>query len=427
LLFFLILPTHAQQQSGTGYTDITVRTIPRPILRVVSGNLVYEEQLDKGGLRTRSWSPQGLIKPDTFLEESSPRPGNDARTLDEPIAGSFGLSVDGQEMWDGWEWQSAKEINCPGGHCREVVEELVNRIRPIRVRVHTRIDGNPFLRRWLEITNDGKNAAAIGSIFPMSGYLFSARGLEENLPAGAAPFAVLRPANFQPQHEGDLRWVNLPDGTYSYGNSKYGMPFAIVKNAVTDESFIIHFAWSGNYSFQFFNDHDSVRKDASLYFRIGLAGPGPFRVLAPGETVATPDVYIGHFLADLDSEVQALHRYERTSVLPPMPEGRQRPVEINSWGFVEDEISEESLKTVIDNAADVGVELFTIDAGWYGDVGSQWPQLVGDWKVGSRLPHGLEPIFDYARKKGLLCGLWLDIERIGLNSELRKQHPDWVI
>ena len=422
-LFVLILPTHAQQQ--TGYTDITIRTTPRPMLRVVSGNLVYEEQLDKGGLRTRSWSPQGLIKPDAFLEDSSPQ-DNDALTLDEPIAGSFGLSVDGQEMWDRWEWQSAKEIKCPG-HCREVVEELVNRIRPIRVRVHTRIDGNPFLRRWLEITNDGKNAAAIGSIFPMSGYLFSARGLEENLPAGAAPFAVLRPASFQPQHEGDLRWVNLPDGTYSYGNSKYGMPFAIVKNAVTDESFIIHFGWSGNYNFQFFNDHDPVRKDASLYFRIGLAGPGPFRVLAPGETVATPDVYIGHFLADLDSEVQALHRYERTSVLPPMPEGRQRPVEINSWGFVADEISEESLKTLIDTAADVGVELFTIDAGWYGDVGSQWPQLVGDWKVGSRLPHGLEPIFDYARKKGLLCGLWVDIERIGLNSELRKKHPDWVI
>jgi alpha-galactosidase len=418
LLLLVAWSAFAQPESGTGSTEITIRTTPRPSLRVVSGNLVYEEQLYEGGLRTRSWSPQGLIKPDVLL---------DGPLVDEPIAGSFGLSVDGQELWDGWKWQSASEVDCPGGHCREVVEELVNTIRPIRVQVHTRIDGNPFLRRWLVITNDGKNPAAIGSVFPMSGYLFAAHGLRENLPAGAAPFSVLRPANFQPQHEGDFRWDNLPDGTYSYGNSKYGMPFAIVKNAVTDESFVMHFAWSGNYSFQFFNDHDSVRNDAWLYFRVGLAGPGPFRVLAPGESASTPDVYIGHFHADLDTEVQALHKYERTSVLPPMPAGQRRPVEINSWGFVGDEISEQSLKSVIDTAADVGVELFTIDAGWYGDVGSRWPQLVGDWKVGSRLPNGLEPIFDYARKKGLLCGLWVDIERIGLNSELRKKHPDWVI
>ena len=44
---------------------------PRPSLRVVSGNLVYEEQLFKGGLRTRFWSPNGLIKPDADLEPGS--------------------------------------------------------------------------------------------------------------------------------------------------------------------------------------------------------------------------------------------------------------------------------------------------------------------------------------------------------------------
>ena len=110
-----------------------------------------------------------------------------------------------------------------------------------------------------------------------------------------------------------------------------------------------------------------------------------------------------------------------------MPAGRFRPVEINSWGFVGQDISENSLRAVIDTAVDVGVELFTIDAGWYGDVGSRWWERAGDWKTGSRLPNGLEPIFAYARSKGLLCGLWVDIERIGLESELRKKHPDWVV
>ena len=66
-----------------------------------------------------------------------------------------------------------------------------------------------------------------------------------------------------------------------------------------------------------------------------------------------------------------------------------------------------------------------LDAGWYGNVGSKWWEQAGDWKTGSRSPNGLEPIFSYARSKGLLCGLWVDIERIGFDSETRKKHPDW--
>jgi alpha-galactosidase len=262
----------------------------------------------------------------------------------------------------------------------------------------------------------------------MSGYLFAGRHLKEDLPARAASvFSILRPASFDPLREADFRWSPLPDGSYSYGNSKWGLPFAVVQNGISGESFLIHFAWSGHYAFEFYNDHNPAREDAWLYFRVGLAGPGPFRVLQPGETVITPAVHIGHMLDDLDGAIQASHKYLRESVLPSLPANRFRPVEINSWGFVEQDISEDSLKSVIDTAADVGVELFTIDAGWYGNVGSKWWEQAGDWKTGSRLPNGLEPIFSYARSRGLLCGLWVDIERIGFDSETRKKHPDWVI
>ncbi|MEN6536620.1 MAG: alpha-galactosidase [Bryobacteraceae bacterium] len=403
--------------------QVTIRQKPQPGLRVVSGNLVYEEHLDKGGLRTRYWSPAGLIKPDVDLKE-----GDELPALDEPIACSFGLSVDGQELWDSWNWRSSEEVPC-GGNCRHVVVELAHQIRPIRVKVHTIVDGNPFLRRWLEIHNDGQSVTAIGSIYPMSGYLFAARKLAENLPRDThGAFSVLRPANFDWGKEADFRWMSLPIGNYAYGDSKHGLPFAVVKNAVSGENFLVHFGWSGHYTFEFYNDNYPGRDAAWLYFRVGIAGPGPFRVVNPGETVTTPSVYIGHTIDDLDTSVQAMHRYLRESVLPPMPPGRARPVEINSWGYDREDMSEEALKAEIDTAADVGVELLTIDAGWYGGgIGSGWGSAVGDWKTGSRLPRGLEPVFDYARRKGLMCGLWVDIERIGEGSQLRKQHPDWVV
>ena len=411
---------------GDEQTTISWQMKPRPSLRVISGNLVYEEQLLKGGLRTRFWSPNGLVKPDADLE---PGPGGEELpSLDEPIACSFGLSVDGQELWDGWEWKSAQEVPCDRAGCHHVYVELASKLRPIRVRVHTEADGHPFLKRWLEIINDGSKASVIGAVYPMSGYLFQGTRLKENLPAGdRGVFTILRPVSFEPQREADFRWVTLPEGDYRYGNSKYGMPFTVVRNQVTGESFLIHFGWSGSYAFQFYTDRHLRSDSAALYFRLGLDGPGPFRVLRPGEAVTTPSVYIGHVFDDLDGGVQALHKYLRSSVLPPLPDQRLPPVEVNSWGFVGQNISEESLRSVIDTAADVGAELFTIDAGWYGDVGSPWWEHAGDWTTGSTLPHGLEPIFDYARKKGLMCGLWVDIERIGSSSELRKKHPDWVV
>ena len=426
--------------------NISVRTKPRQGLRVVSGNLVYDEHMYKGGLRARYWSPNGLIKPDVFLQQevSTDFTGDEAPSLDDPIACSFGLSVDGQDLWDHWLWKSATEAPCEVDQasrprdrtsCAHMVVELASEIRPIRVKLHTQVDGHPFMRRWLEIINDGKVPAAIGKVYPMSGYLFSGHRIFENLPQDASSvFSVLKPASFAPYREDDFRWVPLPDGTFSYGASKYGTPFSIVKNAITGESFVLYFGWTGQYAFEFFTDHHPgrgiegyERDDAWLYFRTGLKGPGPLRVLRPGETATTPAVHIGHIFGDLDALVQESHKYLRDSVLPPMPPGVIRPVEINSWGFVANEVSETSLRSVIDTAADVGVELFTVDAGWYGDVKSDWWQKAGDWKTGSRLPNGLEPIFDYARSKGLLCGLWVDIERIGLASDLRKAHPDWVV
>jgi alpha-galactosidase len=399
---------------------------PRPSLRIVSSNLIYEEQLLEGGLRTRFWSPNGLIKPDAHLEPGSR--GGEAPALDEPIACSFGLSVDGQDLWDGWEWRSAQEAPCEHAGCRHVVVELASTIRPIRVKVHTEAEGHPFLKRWIEIINDGTRVATIGSVYPMSGYLFQGNRLNENLTAdNKGVFTILRSASFEPGREADFRWMTLPEGSFQYGSSKYGLPFTVVRNQVTGESFLIHFGWSGSYAFHFYNARNLETDSAALYFRVGFDGPGPFRVLNPGEAVMTPVVYVGHVFEDLDGAVQSLHQYLRSSVLPPLPDHRLPPVEVNSWGFVGQNISEETLRAVIDTAADVGAELFTIDAGWYGDLGSPWWEHAGDWTTGSRLPHGLEPIFDYARKKGLLCGLWVDIERIGPASDLRKKHPDWVV
>src|SRR5258708_6326154 len=71
--------------------------------------------------------------------------------------------------------------------------------------------------------------------------------------------------------------------------------------------------------------------------------------------------------------------------------------------------------------------LFMIDAGWYGPSPNSWPNNVGDWYAGKWLPNDITPIREYARKKGMLFGLWMEPESVGKAATLRQKHPDWLL
>ena len=64
-----------------------------------------------------------------------------------------------------------------------------------------------------------------------------------------------------------------------------------------------------------------------------------------------------------------------------------------------------------------------IDAGWFGPEPNRWGANVGDWYAGAWLPHDINPIREHARQKGLLFGLWVEIESIGSASKLRSCTP----
>ena len=65
----------------------------------------------------------------------------------------------------------------------------------------------------------------------------------------------------------------------------------------------------------------------------------------------------------------------------------------------------------------------------YGNEPNQWGNNVGDWRDGSWLAKdgGLKAIVDYVHQQGLKFGLWVEIEAAGANSNLRKEHPEWLL
>ena len=85
----------------------------------------------------------------------------------------------------------------------------------------------------------------------------------------------------------------------------------------------------------------------------------------------------------------------------------------------------EKLLPLIDAAARTGAEYFCIDAGWYDDGGNWWPS-VGDWQPSTvRFPDGgLQRVLDHIRSRGMLPGLWVEPEVIGVHSPAANRLPD---
>lgn len=190
-------------------------------------------------------------------------------------------------------------------------------------------------------------------------------------------------------------------------------------------------AWSGSWAIRVNPRGNWERfgkpREETITIQVGPAIAAPMRIISPGETIRTPSVHIGTVAGDLDQMVQELHRHQRRSVFPEPPKGRAQLVTYNHWSHMSHEMNETALKEQIDIAVDIGADVFTIDAGWWGEPGEAWTTKLGTWRPGGRLPNGFGPVFDYARSRGLMCGLWCWIEAATADTELISEHPDWLI
>jgi alpha-galactosidase len=84
----------------------------------------------------------------------------------------------------------------------------------------------------------------------------------------------------------------------------------------------------------------------------------------------------------------------------------------------------EKLLPLIDSAAEAGAEAFCIDAGWYADDGNWW-DTVGEWQPSTgRFPGGFDEVLDRIRDRGMIPGVWLEPEVIGVNSPMADRLPE---
>src|SRR5262249_44459808 len=119
------------------------------------------------------------------------------------------------------------------------------------------------------------------------------------------------------------------------------------------------------------------------------------------------------------------HAYVREHVIPYKSE--LRPVLYNSWEATGFDVDEAGQIALAQQAATLGAELFVMDDGWFGARDSAHAGL-GDWTPSpAKFPSGLATLADEVRGLGMRFGLWIEPEMVNPDSDLYREHPDWVL
>jgi len=171
------------------------------------------------------------------------------------------------------------------------------------------------------------------------------------------------------------------------------------------------------------------RNGASLHGEAGLnPEPGPYRTrLPPGGSFATPTIFLGTFADGPDGAGNIVRRWVRAVLNNPRTlRDPSYPLMVsNSWGSGM-AVNETLAHRMIVEAAQLGLEMLHLDAGWFRD--------VGDWQADpAKFPHGIASVADFAHRQGLKFGLWVDWTQAGTSTApgaLNVDDPatrDWLI
>ncbi len=181
-------------------------------------------------------------------------------------------------------------------------------------------------------------------------------------------------------------------------------------------------AWTGSFQCEF--EHNG--RDARA-----LAGINPFASaypLPPNETFTTPVMLWVWSANGLGEMSRKFHDWARDFGL--RDGHKTRTVLLNNWEATGFNFDFNRIVGLYGPAKEIGVELFLLDDGWFGN---KHPRVsdnagLGDWQPNrQRLPNGLAPLAAEAVQRGLRFGIWIEPEMVNPKSELFEHHPDWVI
>jgi alpha-galactosidase len=182
-------------------------------------------------------------------------------------------------------------------------------------------------------------------------------------------------------------------------------------------------AWTGNFQYTF-----EVDQRNGLRIRSGINAFASEYYLQPGETFTTPQFIFTFSSEGKGQASRNLHHWARKYSI--LDGNGPRMVLLNNWEATHTDFTETRLVELFDEGKKLGIDLFLLDDGWFGNTFPRNDDKagLGDWQEDKKkLPGGLGYLVKEADKKGIKFGIWLEPEMVNPKSELYKNHPDWIL
>lgn len=149
--------------------------------------------------------------------------------------------------------------------------------------------------------------------------------------------------------------------------------------------------------------------------------------LSPGERFETPEAILTYSDSGFNGMSAHFHDFINTHIVRGDWKNQERPVLLNNWEAHFFKFNERMLLRLARQAKKLGVELFVLDDGWFGERSSDTAGL-GDYNVNrKKLPHGLGHFSKRLHEMGLRFGLWFEPEMVNPDSELYRRHPEYAV
>jgi len=203
-------------------------------------------------------------------------------------------------------------------------------------------------------------------------------------------------------------------------------PMAVVRTpgAADDAGLVFgaHLAWSGNHRQTLEWLHDG-----QFQWQMGeWLAPGEVR-LEPGQSLSSPELVASCSVDGYNGLAQNFHQEVRQRLNWPGGAMRPRPVHLNTWeGFYFD-VHPGPVKELATAAAEVGIERFVLDDGWFHGRHHDRAALGDWWPDETKFPKGLGELITHVNSLGMEFGLWVEPEMVNPDSELHRAHPDWAL
>jgi Alpha-galactosidase len=219
-----------------------------------------------------------------------------------------------------------------------------------------------------------------------------------------------------------IQSVESKRGASSHQQNPFIALLAPNANEEYGEVYAINLVYSGNFLAQ-----AEVDQFGSTRLSIGI---NPFEfswLLEPNQHFQTPETVMAYSADGLGEMSRTFHRLYRERLCRGVWRDRERPILINNWEATYFNFDHAKLLALAKAAAQLGIELFVLDDGWFGKRNDDRSSL-GDWFVNKgKLPMGLKKLSEDIHSYGLKFGLWMEPEMISPDSELYKKHPDWCL